>query len=486
MNVANGTVEGDEECIIMSDTETPVQAVTSRNSSKKRKTAIDSMVQRTKRVTKEDKMTEKQRNYEKLLDTKLIDFQPYIEKTCGLTVDTVEQQMQALEVLAGSEETYVPEVILIIFLISCREHLEKVLNPRQWEVETMVKFWEEQMAAVTVTQITNVLKNLRKTMRTVYNNCPVRLLVSTYRGSIDTSVKLLYPIDLMELFGASKRLSAFFDDIPQRTSTFAPHTKTTSTYHTFAPTATTVVDAVGLSARSSSTCGSGLSLDGLLEDPTSTLQTLQTSCDTYLRMLDAPSELVASTNLKDYLIDINIYRYVCVEYIYNHIHLIKNENIIRFKHVSNSNRIASKSFFCIRNKCLQYEKYIYVHDKSIETHISYLLIKNVLQCTNEKTNNVIGQIMHNGYLYNYNKRVLIKKIGEVINNHIFPDVCMPYMHRWHEYSVYPYPCDNCNFVHDTYVTKSSVNRIKAMYPLLSYGNIYYVLLHCNNVKSINP
>lgn len=254
------------------------------------------------------------------------------------------------------------------------------------------------MTAVTSMQISNLLKTLRKSMKTVYSNSPVRCVVNTYRVSIGTSPKSLCPLDLTELFDACERLNNFFQNIHLTTSIYSPSTKTTSTSHTYASTATTVVDALGSSGPNSYNNSNALSSDGLLEERTLAQLISPTYCDTYLRMLDTPSELVASTNLRDYLIDINIYRYAVVNYVLHHINLIKNENVIRMKHVFGASRIKPTMFSSLRNTNFRNTLF---KDDSLYTHNSFTLIKNVLNTNKDTVLAVIDHICYTAYKYNY-------------------------------------------------------------------------------------
>jgi len=54
---------------------------------------------------------------------------------------------------------------------------------------------------------------------------------------------------------------------------------------------------------------------GLLEEPIFGQGIGETYCDTYLRVADASIQLEVSQKMQDYLIDINIYRYVLRSYL---------------------------------------------------------------------------------------------------------------------------------------------------------------------------
>lgn len=430
---------------------------------------------------------EKEKNFEKLLETPCTDFQKYIERACGLTVETIRQQATVMEVLVGEHESYVPEIILVMFLICCRDHLDVVLHPRQWEVEALKNFWEEQRTAVTVSQIICVLKSLRKTLRTAYSHSPVRCLVSTYRDFTGTSAKSLFRMDVLKLLDVLDKLNSFFANIRHNTSIYSPHTRTTFTSHTSTNTGTTVINALGTSDPQLSSDSRGLSLDGLLEERTSGQSTMPTSCDTFLHMLDASSELVTSSNFKDYFVDINIYRYVVIDFVMHHLNLIINENVYRKRYVFGSRAVKNSSFKSYGS--VEACDRIYFL-RGIEDHNSFKLIRSVLNSNTNNTFMALKSIVKDGRKYNYNyKTCLSHEIGSMINNHIFPCAFFPYTHMgypYEPYTSYPTTCPKCNFVHDIYVTRRTVQSIKTMYPLLHIGNIYYILIHCNNVKTISP
>lgn len=175
-------------------------------------------------------------------------------------------------------------------------------NERVGKTQTVISMAETQ----------NTLDHLRKNSKDVCVNLPVSCIINIFQDNTDICLPSLYRLDLMEFIDMLKRLKLSLDDTLLPISTSSQHTTATSTSHTFAPTQITVVDALG----SRNVCMPGSSgvpnFGGLLSPGNSSPSTIAEYRDTYLRAQDASTELVVSTKLNDYLVDINIDRYVLI------------------------------------------------------------------------------------------------------------------------------------------------------------------------------
>lgn len=86
----------------------------------------------------------------------------------------------------------------------------------------------------------------------------------------------------------------------------------------------------------------------LLEGSTSAQQISETSLDIYLRATESFTELVASAKMKDYVIDINIYQYVLLNYIFK----LLDNYLNRYK--LTWNRLVGFEMIKYNVKCLHY------------------------------------------------------------------------------------------------------------------------------------
>lgn len=105
--------------------------------------------------------------------------------------------------------------------------------------------------------------------------------------------------------------------------------KSTFTFPISATTQISVVDVVGYSDQCIANNSGGLNFDDLLSPENSSPSITAEYSDTYLRAQDSSSELVASTKMNDYLIDINIYGYAKIVHLLNaRTRLFSERNII--------------------------------------------------------------------------------------------------------------------------------------------------------------
>jgi len=129
------------------------------------------------------------------------------------------------------------------------------------------------------------------------------------------SAELLCLLELGEFKNVCLKWNDLLISTPHRTSTASLSTETTSTSATYVATQ---VDLVGAPSSFEEHFGANtadVDFVGFLEQSASSQGITETYCDTYLRAADASTLLEASEKMEDYLIDINIYRLVLINFI---------------------------------------------------------------------------------------------------------------------------------------------------------------------------
>lgn len=143
----------------------------------------------------------------------------------------------------------------------------------------------------------------------------MRCTVNLFRDNTDTFQPSLCHLDLVDCIASFKKLTDLLDCTPLQDGTLFPNTKITYTSDTSAPVQTGLVDARGFKNPDISTSTGVPDLKNLLSQQSYNHPTTSQYCDTYLRTLGSSDELVATPTLKDYLIDIHIYRLVLFHFI---------------------------------------------------------------------------------------------------------------------------------------------------------------------------
>jgi len=166
---------------------------------------------------------------------------------------------------------------------------------------------------------------------------------------------------------------------------------TTSTSTTCAPTAITPADVHGMFIPPVALSTEYVDLGALLEESTSNQSTTPVFCDTYLKAIDSSTELVASQKMDDYVIDINIYRYVLKNYIIqlrdeflNYSNHILNNHIFHYKkrkanimELSTYKNIDKYKLLKLHNSNLYNKLITHLHT----THDNAMLISKLLVTT---------------------------------------------------------------------------------------------------------
>lgn len=158
------------------------------------------------------------------------------------------------------------------------------------------------------------MTTLRRNLTTDWASWPLSWLVSTSRENTDTSIELPCQTDLVEFWDVCTNCRQILNDFLPDTGISSQVTANTSTLSTFVNTQTAVVDvdgsrkAVGISGNSSVPVAD----EDLFQLTDLTPVTGEQSCVTYLTTGGSSKKLVAFQKMKDYIIDLNIYRLVLI------------------------------------------------------------------------------------------------------------------------------------------------------------------------------
>lgn len=161
---------------------------------------------------------------------------------------------------------------------------------------------------------TGSCSNSMRNMKTHYTGLQCILnLCQAYTG---TSVPLLCRVELMLFRSVCLSWINLLNNTLSTTATLYQPMKTTSTSATFANTSATPVDADGSLDRFFRQERDEPDFVKLLEGSTSQQQISEKSLVIYHRAAESSTELVTSARMEDYVIDINIYQYVLLNYIF--------------------------------------------------------------------------------------------------------------------------------------------------------------------------
>jgi len=227
----------------------------------------------------------------------------------------------------AANNEYHLSLLLIIIFIHCRMTvIQTVLHPKKWMESTNQKAWEKTMCLSTNTW-TGLLQHLRKSLRTSFGNLVVQLIQNLSQEYIGTLVSSLSLVEMVEFQNVCVSWTASLGNTPQPIGISSPvmqiwqmcgyiNGTNRCTWLVLAGRATDDVEFVGL-------------LEGSVSDP----PTSETCVDTYLRAASNYTEFVASPKMKDYIIDINIYR--CV--LQNNLYLLRRDFLNKDR--NNINRV---------------------------------------------------------------------------------------------------------------------------------------------------
>lgn len=161
--------------------------------------------------------------------------------------------------------------------------------------------------------MTAMLMTLRKNMTTPFVDLRVTCIQSLYRGHFDTSAPSLCRVELIETIEyrtACVNWTSLLTNTLQPIGTLSPATMTKCTSDISAVTGHTPAVVPGSLDRFFEQERDEGDFVEFLKGSTSAQPITETSLDTYLRAADASTELVASTKMLDYVIDINIYQFL--------------------------------------------------------------------------------------------------------------------------------------------------------------------------------
>ncbi|KAL4153956.1 hypothetical protein QTP88_001789 [Uroleucon formosanum] len=250
-----------------------------------------------------------------------------------------EDLMWIIDILYPTTTNEYPLYILLIILyVICPWELVQILtHPKCWVNPRYTTTWEEMMM-VSVDQMTSTLVVLMKSMKTSYVDLPVSCIVNLSLASTDISQSLLSRVELMEYRRVCLSWTASFNSTPPPPSSISwLPTTTTSTSATCAVMSPTPVDVHGSLDRHFGQKRNEPDFVEYLEESTCLQKIGETSVDIYLRAAQSSTELVASANMEDYVIDINIYQFVGLKMIKININVLDNyDDAIQIENLQNS------------------------------------------------------------------------------------------------------------------------------------------------------
>jgi len=204
-------------------------------------------------------------------------------------------------------------------------------------------------------------------------------------------------------------------------------------------------------------------LGALLEESTSNHQTTTTYCDTYLKAIDSSTELVASQKLEDYLIDINMYRYVLKLY------LIKKRDFF-----------LNYSVNIVNNHIFHYNK-----RKDNTNSLSTFKSNDKYKLLKLHNSDLVQSVMYQLHI-KYDKAMLIAKlivttdrysILNIDNNYcFFDDIIIEHFNE--KQKTRNKRCAKCTFYHGRRINTNSVAAMKKNYPLLTYNQCNIIIRSC--------
>lgn len=316
--------------------------------------------------------------------------------------------------------------------------------------------------SITVTEMKSILTLLRRSLRTSYANTDVRSIASLSQAATDISLQSLCHLDLVDCVNSLKKLTDLLDSTPLAGGTLLPNTMTTSTSDIYAQTQTGLVAALGSNVPECTYLTGVLDLKNLLSQGSYNPMITSQSCDTYLRTLGSSEELVATSTLKDYLIDINIYRLVLFNFIkQKYIKYINYKTYI----LSHIKQIKKPKFLKNINHLNRIEKLNYLYNDFIEDLSGP--IKFVLNCNKKKSLLCARHIISN----------FPTKIDDSFDIILFSRLYFD--EYWNVDKIFY--CSKCKFHHDPYVYNiKSIKKFHKCYPLLTFEQCKINMYICIN------
>lgn len=224
---------------------------------------------------------------------------------------------------------------------------------------------------------------------------------------------------------------------------------------TSAPTQMNLVDVHGYNVQSTSQSSENVNFAELLVPTNSNQLTTPIYLDTYLKPLDSSTGLVASQKMLDYVIDINIYRFVLKLY------LLKQRLLQLNKYNFYINYIKPLSKPRIRTEPLKYKCTSLLYNSpmieavglvlNIKYNDSFLIFRNLCSSSTE-------------FLEIFDEFDLITSM------------------KFNEYVYYTTRCQKCTFVHAPINTDNAYEirqKIKSTYKLLTNNQIDYIIDLCS-------
>lgn len=417
------------------------------------------------------KKTTQDKRMEELQATTLPNIRQFLEKTMNQEMNP-ENAINLCGIILEAGESDPLPLMTVIFLISmyCPTHLDLLLHPMKWKRFDIQNFWTENLTIIPTTAMQSLLDQTRKNLKTAYSNTPVRSIQKIFQDCADINPMSLYPLDLMELITAFENLNNLLSSTPHGISTSSALMRTTYTLDTSAPIETNLVGAVGSKNLSFSPDTNNVDFVGLLERPSFSHQTMETFCDTYVKAADASRELVASTTLKDYLIDINIYRLVLIDYMYEQHKIFHLQQNLSINFIKKEKKIKHTFDWTVD---LKYK---------ILDSMLYKNIKRVFNLKSDTTIMVVCLEMLSGdNTNNFNR------FKNIIDNFFYHNT-RPIM-RTFNFDFVNYNCKICSFVHTyKYINnkskckKNMFKQIKKTYSLIPDSRINDIVNHCYDEK----
>lgn len=251
---------------------------------------------------------------------------PELEKYCSkemhLRICTdLSDCLQMIQAMCpDSDHTQVYPLWTMVFMLClvCRDYMNSITPAPLLTTRTLtiVKL-EDQLTAIDLHHLFPPLIaytiQLKRSMKTGWANLQLRSLVNTSVENTGTYIELPCLMDLREFWHVCNNCAKILADIPLPIGSSFLRTKNTSTLSTYVNTATAAAGADG-STNLPSTSAASLTADtaGLFELPGLMPGTGDPSLATYLTTRGASKKLAASVKMKDYIIDLNIYRLVLV------------------------------------------------------------------------------------------------------------------------------------------------------------------------------
>lgn len=454
----NTETQNPEEDVVLSETDT-IDKVEETPSGR------SGVAKRKKQATRSTtKKTKQEQHWDLMMNQKVTEIPQFLAKAIKKDiVNDLDQVTGLLEIIGDIKETHQeencvhPATFLLLIGIFCPNHVETLMNPKKWLHQSIQTTWNEAQVSLQVEEVTQMLIVLRKNLRTSYTDMRVQSVVNLCREYTVTSLQLLSHLDIMELINVYKSLNDSLNDTHLHTGISSQLTGIISTSPTSVPVQTALVDVVGCNGIEAGPSLANVDFVELLERPNYKSPTLSIFCDTYLKALDASKELVDSVKMKDYLIDINIYRQVILlNYLLKQRLLYLNERMLR---------------------------------KSTYTHFPIQFNKRSLLSLRLSHNEKMKRLLdiHNSYFQNNIARVfncepylafLVCRTLITFSENTLKEVWFnqnEIFNYFNEYKYYSKRCTICNFVHGFVKEPKMFENLKKTYVLLNDENILNIM-----------